>query len=1336
MAGSGWDHTEANQDIEVSPVNPDFRAHIENEWSAVLSRDGQYFEPIHMPYIGGGNSKIEDLEFSGFRDSTLYIVLAHEYWSSLPNDISMAGIWRSRDLGVTWEHIYRLPEGTYERFGNYPEGTHLLEDPVAARSHHIYFGTTSHGIIRSTDGGASWENIAPALSDRCIKMIEAGRAGDETWIYAIAEKKMPVHMLGGTVPLNAWGPTDFTEQWDFDNNLEGEHGNGLAGSVASWSESSAGGSHAARLIGCVSELAIENLHYSGSYSGLSVTSWVKSTNGGDQVIASFDEDAYWELGINRTVTDTGRVTWTINNSSGKKYILVSSTRVDDGDWHHVAGVWDNGEIRIYVDGEEEAYKLSETSTYGSGVTRYGYLGAGSKSEVYGDGLTVDGACFDGYLDEMRIYNDRGLNLNQYRGVYLECGKKYQVPQGSLWRVKIGSSGSVTEVVRLHKGVDDFTYVEPNPYDPSTGWVIRKALPNSWPYGGRELYRFSEWGEKLHLTSVREDNSDGIYTIHISRADTSHIFLRCGGDPSSALRYSLDAGLSWQGTGRPVIDGTVPSLQPWSPSYYKNYLNGLPQEAGGQPRGTDITLVRGVPGEILYISATAGLFQSKDYGATFTGYGGGGSNKDLGQMAVAPGNPDYWATATFEFGFKNTNNGGIFWEGEGHSNNELLANLAKQSETAGSNWTFSRTGVGIAYHPFDSHQMIATYTKLGFILRSGDAGSTWTYTGTMTGEASNVFWCRADAQRIYVGNKRSTDGGRTWTDIQKHVIAVSDANADIVVGLEKIERDITAQTIGIYLSLDGGTNWVILPTPARELVPGTSSRWNVVATSRIYSLMPMDLIDIDPSPGHDPAEDPENRVRLLMAGRSGVYEYIAKNADGSGSGSDWKIMHSGIEPNRHYSNIEPVPWIGFVIFDPRPGSEHVVYAAKTNDWQTLDDWCGETNRNHSYPGGDNFEPFYMSLDGGLSWNKLHGDGYPGAPVSAMIHSLEVDSQGKFYAATCEGIYHIAVNGVAESPPDDQYRVQFTIMDEETGEPVPWCGLDFDSKHNVADEKGRAGIDGVVAGTYTVSAGADHYSDVTIPGIEIYSDTSLVIQLISNSHHVTVRVVDRASGETVPRARIGLDGQLKTTSIPGEVYYDKIEPGFRVLSIAHPDYFTWSDSILISADTTLVIEITAILANILFDVRDADGPVNALPVTLCSTTVLTGSTGIAVFRDQPACMEYSFIIEKAGYLPVRDTFFLETDTTLHILLEEFTGPGNYNQLESLTIFPNPALDILFIEIPVSGTVLNLLSSDGKLQMVHEIYPGLNEMNISGLQNGIYFLQLKRGHTQKLSKLIVQR
>ena len=1357
--GQGWDLVEACQELEFSPIDADLKAFVDNEWTVVMTRDGLHFHPLRMAHTGTSDCKIQDLEFSRYNSSTIYALLTHTYWRSLTGTASPAGIWRSTDTGESWEHIYHLPEGAYERSGNYPFGTHLLEDPDPSRQDHLYFGTTSHGIVRTTDGGSTWESIVPALADRCIKMIQAGSTEEsETYIYAIAEKIMPVHVPGENIPISNWAYTDYTERWKLDNNFSGTNGNGLEGEVSGFDASCAEGTHAVLFDGVSSRLSIEAHHYAGSYSTLTVAAWVRTGNGDRQVIASFDEDAYWQLGINGSSIDTGLITWTVYGSNGGRNELVSASRIDDGDWHHVAGVWDRGHMRIWIDGREEAYRSAVTTTFGSGVTRYGYLGVGSKSESYGDGLTGPDDFFEGALDDVRIYNNRGMNRDQVLGLYFEKNPKNPVAQGSLWRIRIAPDNSVSEVVRLHPGLEDFISVELNPADPSAGWVIRKGYPNLGQ-GGRELYRFSNHGERLSDASGLLGYSHAFGTIEINPYDTGHVALSCTGHLRSVFRYSLDGGNSWQAPDRDA-GGYVPSIQSWQPMHYDYYFSGtgFPSDSWNHPRDKVIAFVPGSPGELLWINGMGGLMRSTDHGASFTGYGCGGPNKDLGQIAVAPSNPDRWATSSFEYGFPVTHNGGLFWKGVTYENTAVLASLTEESETTAepwaNNWTFSRTGSGIAFHPTNADRLIAAYTKLGYIIRSDDAGRTWTYTGerNMNQELTGVFWCRSDPDRVYAGSKRSMDGGDSWTELGKIVVAVSDANPDLLVGVQKCERDITAPDLGMHVSVDGGTTWAEMGNPPREKVPGTSSYWHVAATARTWGRLAMDMIAIDPSPGHDPAVDPGNRLRILMAGRSGIYEYNAINADGTGfeiDASNWTLRNTGIAPNRHYSAIEPVPWMGFVIFDPRPGYEHVVYAAKTMDNETLDDWSGEMNRNHTYPGGDNLEPFYMSTDGGITWEKLHGGNFPGAPESAMIHSLEVDSHGRLFAATCEGIYRISVSGYATSPPAVSYEVEFTIRASENGEAIPGCRLEFDGRELITDEHGMALADSLEYGLYALSAAAEGYEPAVFGGIDIFSDTGLVFSLGRSRYDLSVKVVDRGTGDPVYRSVISYNGLVEPTDQSGNAAIEDIEAGYWVFTIEHQDYFSLSDSILIRGDTSLVLQLTRKLASIGFLVSDPEGPLPGIRVWLNDYPITTDASGLALLPSrQPARADYSFRIEQEGYKPVLDTFFLEVDTILAITLEPATGTGEFpggsaSQHGLFRVYPNPASGTLYLDLPVTEAVVRLFGTDGRLLMVKKIYPGAGSdqifgtsLDISGLPGGICCLQVQNEKMNRFKKLIIQK
>ena len=1255
-AGLGWDHTENIIDLSVSFADPDFRAFVDNEWTSVISEDGINFKPLRMPHIGTTGCSPMSIEFSRYDPSTIYLLLAHNYWRSISPQASPAGLWKSADRGESWEQIYNLPAGAYEAFGNSSGGSLILEDPCPLRSNHIYFGTTSHGLVRSIDAGLNWSTIGSEFSNRRIKTLSAGTYGDnQTVIYTIAEKKMPLHIDGNLIPVATWtSPSNYTARWKFDKNLNdaSENGNHLQGSIASWNESAAINSYAANFNG-TNALAIENMTCNNP-SKFTVSAWVRTADSSNQVIASFDRNEYWELGtrggapvfsvltlvesgvlpdnipvdtigftasegylpgnlsdnenwngnegftvdtagpgsilqdglnhwktltlaqglpiedlysvgirfsFHRSIEETERAsyifrfgledtingsktmldlirlaspnhtsyalygvnpgttnrwpgsesfdesllgfdnetdsisdelwmnliyvrgadlnTWTayyelrnlstdtritfkatgefdvpaefasatlfphINSSDRDTVAMVSQrrisrfeygssvntggesesdagridevigTRIDDGDWHHIAGVFNAGLLQLYVDGDKIASSNTGKTTFGSGNTRFGFLGYGSQSEVFGDANTVSGTGFNGTLDDIRIYNTRAFSQHDVFNTYLASNNKNPVVQGQLWRIKINSSGTVEEVKRLHAPSEDFFQVEINPEDPSRGWFIRKGYPNGNSNGGRELLRFSDFGETLSNSDVELGSSSSFRDLGINPGDVNHLYLELGGAYKGGLRYSEDGGVTWLGTDR-VVGGSIPSFQSWTAHDYRMYKTGFPSDAPREIIGQPISFVPGVPNELLYvISKKGGLMRSLDFGATFESYATGGPLKDIGQIAVAPSDPGRWGIALYEQGYAVTKDDGKLWRGATYDNNPELAPLPSMAEEAGDWWTAARTAGGIAYNPANPDIMIGTFARQGYIVRSNDGGLNWSYTGKRTPGLGHmdVYWKSANPNRVYAGMMKSNDAGKSWTDIGKVVLSVCESNPDIIVGADNFFVNVNKGSLGMYVSINGGNTWENLPDPPAELVPGKGgTKWEVSGLKRKWNCAADALIAIDPRSIHDPAINSANRIRILMAGRSGIYEYNASEENGGGSESDWKINKEGLENSPHYMQIEPVPWMGFVLFDPRPGFENVVYAATQNDDATLGLWAGEGNKNHSYPGGNNFEPFYMSLDGGITWKKMHGQDFPDAPESAMIESMAIDANGRLFAATTEGIYSISVQGI--------------------------------------------------------------------------------------------------------------------------------------------------------------------------------------------------------------------------------------------------------------------------------------------------------------------------------------
>ncbi len=90
----------------------------------------------------------------------------------------------------------------------------------------------------------------------------------------------------------------------------------------------------------------------------------------------------------------------------------STTRVDDGEWHLIVGVFDNGTSTIYIDGHAER-PASGGSLLGTGNVRYGFVGTGSEATAFDGAQTTN--YFIGDLDDVRIY-ERALSSAEAAGM--------------------------------------------------------------------------------------------------------------------------------------------------------------------------------------------------------------------------------------------------------------------------------------------------------------------------------------------------------------------------------------------------------------------------------------------------------------------------------------------------------------------------------------------------------------------------------------------------------------------------------------------------------------------------------------------------------------------------------------------------------------------------------------------------------------------------------------------------------------------------------------------------------------------------------------------------------
>lgn len=99
---------------------------------------------------------------------------------------------------------------------------------------------------------------------------------------------------------------------------------------------------------------------------------------------------------------TGTVDMFLRDSGGTNSRASGTTAVNDGEWHHIVGLKDSDQVRIYVDGAEEASVDAVDDTYGKN----------DQPLVF---MVHHHRWVEGLLDEVAIFN-RALSENEITSV--------------------------------------------------------------------------------------------------------------------------------------------------------------------------------------------------------------------------------------------------------------------------------------------------------------------------------------------------------------------------------------------------------------------------------------------------------------------------------------------------------------------------------------------------------------------------------------------------------------------------------------------------------------------------------------------------------------------------------------------------------------------------------------------------------------------------------------------------------------------------------------------------------------------------------------------------------
>ncbi|MEX0324898.1 MAG: WD40/YVTN/BNR-like repeat-containing protein [Puniceicoccaceae bacterium] len=563
----------------------------------------------------------------------------------------------------------------------------------------------------------------------------------------------------------------------------------------------------------------------------------------------------------------------------------------------------------------------------------------------------------------------------------------------VWRMDNGNPATLVKVMDLSADPDQWFFdIDVNPSDAGKGVVV---VGNSGsPRQRGKLYAFSNAG----ITRTKLIEGWNMAYARYNPHNASHIVTVCElvlSDPD-AFRWSTDGGTSWN-SWPDSLDAsatTVSSLVDYGPWNFKapgyefekaapvtgeswylmmqdRLLLGFPPEPGTE---NDTTIV------MWSTNFGKGPLKSTDYGETFRPFAHGGNFKRAAQISFGSSG-ERCALAVTEHGFVLTDDGGRTWRAYHRYN---TANIKPPEQDPGTRAFELRSAWGLAFDPEDDDTLIGIYGYApANILRTEDFGATWTVVGewrpyippgTAIYADGNVYWHRQNPGIVYAGNRKSTDGGLSFpTTLTYPVSALSNTNGDHV--LSKVSGS------NWQLSLDAGANWVQLANP-----PWASDGQSRATAGGSYT-----------GPAIDP-EPPAGKIRILSGGEGGVWEYLA--ADTAPATGSWTQIASTTFAGDPYLDSVGLPvWTYWVVFDPRPGFEDVVYISTGPPPSNKD--RGELL----------YRQVYRSTDSGVTWTRQTGGDLQGElPDYLYSVAAGISPSGAFTLADYAGLYTLRKTGL--------------------------------------------------------------------------------------------------------------------------------------------------------------------------------------------------------------------------------------------------------------------------------------------------------------------------------------
>ncbi len=282
-----------------------------------------------------------------------------------------------------------------------------------------------------------------------------------------------------------------------------------------------------------------------------------------------------------------------------------------------------------------------------------------------------------------------------------------------------------------------------------------------------------------------------------------------------------------------------------------------------------------------------------------------------------------------------------------------------------------------------------------------------------------------------------------------------------------------------------------------------------------------------------------------------------------------------------------------------------------------------------------------------------------PYGEYYYSVEKEGY-KTYVGEIYVDEDITVPVVVGEGDPEVFAVTFKVIDVE-GDAIPGATIVFDEESFTTDANGNVYIPNVEAGIYEYSVTKEEYIPVE-DIIGVGENVNITVTLLTESFTVTFDVADETTGDPITDAVITFDYEAYE---PGEYVFENVAPGEYPYSVAKEGYMTQFGVVEVIDEDILeevmLTEGTDDLCIVTFIVEDADGvAVEDAVVTFDEQDYTTDGDGQVVIEDVEVGF-YSYLVTKAGYMPVEDMATVDGDVTVNVTLYPETFTVTFNVVD---------------------------------------------------------------------------